>query len=420
MPLCRRMITITAAALVACNGDKDSSTTDSGGVIHDSGEDTSLWIDDGGPTIFEIQQGVYALDSIISLEGVTVSSPFTGYGFFITEPQGGAQSGVWVYTGDIEETEISIEMGDRIAITGVVAEYFGDKGTDSLTELILQTADNLEVLGEGTLPEPEVLSTAELADPATAELWEGCLVAVENVTVTDDYLGYGEWMVDDGVIIDDMFVEGSAINGEIIDRIAGPLYYSYDNYKIEPRSADDLVWSCPADACAEDLVAGDVVITELMANPSVAGDEEAEWFEIYNASNRSINLKGVVVGDNGEETTTLRSGTVIGVGAYAVFGVGSMEGWAYTDFEPDGWYSYGYVGMSNDGDALHLYNSSGVLDSTANYETQLGEEGVAWQLNNGSTNSADNDDAANWCDATQSIGDSGDFGSPREPNDSCN
>ena len=418
MSLCRKMLFITAASFVACNGDKDPALTDSGTAIQDSGVDTSLWVDDGGPTIFEIQQGIYALDSIISLEGVTVSSPFTGYGFFITEPQGGAQSGIWVYTGDIEESEISIQMGYRIAITGVVDEYFGDKGTDSLTELILETADNLEVLGEGNLPEPELLSTTELADPATAELWEGCLVAVENVTVTDDYLGYGEWMVDDSVIIDDMFVEGSAINGEVIERIAGPLYYSYGQYKIEPRNTSDLVWSCPADACAEDLVPGDVVITELMANPGVAGDEEAEWFEIYNASNRSINLKGVIVGDNGDETTTIRSGTVIGVVAYAVLGVGSREGWAY-DFEPDGWYSYGYVGMSNMG-ALHLYNASGLLDSTANYETLLGEEGVAWQLDNGSTNSESNDNTANWCDATQNIGDSSDLGSPRLPNDSCN
>ena len=196
MSLCRKMLFITAASFVACNGDKDPTSTDSGTAIQDSGVDTSLWIDDGGPTIFEIQQGIYALDSIISLEGVTVSSPFTGYGFFITEPQGGAQSGIWVYTGDIEESEISIQMGDRIAITGVVDEYFGDKGTDSLTELILETADNLEVLGEGNLPEPELLSTTELADPATAELWEGCLVAVENVTVTDDYPATvnGWWM----------------------------------------------------------------------------------------------------------------------------------------------------------------------------------------------------------------------------------
>ena len=342
---------------LACTGDKDSPT-DSGSSGDDSGVDTSLWVDDGGPTVYEIQQGVYAVDSIINLEGVLVSSPFTGYGFFITEPQGGQQSGLWVYTGDVDESEISVQMGDRIAISGVVTEYFGDEGKDSITELILQTSTDLEVLGEGTLPDPEVLATSDLADPVTAELWEGCLVAVEDVTVTNDYLGYGEWSVDDGVIVDDMFIEGSPINGEIIDRIAGPLYFSYGNFKIEPRDASDLVWTCPADACADELVAGDIVITEMMANPAVGGDEEAEWFEIYNASGKSINLKGLTIGDEGDETTTLRSGTVIGVGAYAVFGVGAMESWAYIDFEPDGWYSYGYVGLSNDGDSLHFESAS--------------------------------------------------------------
>jgi predicted extracellular nuclease len=412
-----RVFPLLVAGL-ACNGDK-SEPSDSGGGDDSGGVDTSEWIDDGGPTIYEIQQGVYAQDSIINLEGVIVSSPFTGYGFFLTEPQGGQQAGIWVYTGDVEESEISIEQGDRVAISGVVTEYFSDEKTDSITELILQSAADLEVLGQANLPPIEVLSTAELADPATAELWESCLVAVENVTVTNDYLGYGEWLVDDGVVIDDMFMEGSPINGEILDLVAGPLYYSYGSYKIEPRDSGDLAWTCPADACAEDLVAGDIVITELMDDPAAGPDEDSEWFEIYNASSQSINLKGLVVGDDGDETTTLRTGTVIGIGGYAVFGVGSMESWAYTDFEPDGWYSYGYVGMSNDGDTLHLSNSQGLLDSSATYETETTDEGTAWQLDDDVLDSDGNDDENSWCAATQSIGNSGDQGSPREPNGSC-
>jgi len=405
------------AGLLACNGDK-TDPSDSGS--DDSGVDTSGWVDDGGPTIYEIQQGVYALDSIINLEGVLVSSPFTGYGFFATEPQGGEHAGIWVYTGDVEESEISIQQGDRIAISGVVAEYFSDEKTDSITELILQSAADLEVLGQGNLPAAELLSTSDLSDPATAELWEGCLVAVEDVTVSNDYLGFGEWMVDDSVVVDDMFMDGSPINGEILDRVAGPLYYSYGNYKIEPRDGSDLVWTCPADTCANDLSVGDIVITELMDDPAAGLDDEAEWFEVYNASNQSINLKGLVVGDEGAETTTLRTGTVIGIGGYAVFGVGAMDSWAYTDFEPDGWYSYGDVGLSNEGDTLFLSNASGLLDSSATFVSHSTEEGTAWQLDNSVLDSAGNDDDSSWCAATSEIGGSGDLGSPREPNDSCN
>ena len=412
-----RLLAITSLMTFACTGDKDP--VDTGGVTIDSGNDTAEWIDDGGPTIYEIQQGIYAQDSTIRLEGVTVSSPDTGYGFFITEPRGGEQSGLWVYTGVLDGMAAGVQQGDRIAISGTIAEYIGKDSTEGITELVLESIEDLEILGTGSLPEPAELTTEQLADPAIAELWESCLVAVEDVIVTDDYLGYGEWMVDGSVVIDDMFIEGSAINGEIIDRIAGPLYYSYGSFKIEPRDASDLVWTCPASACVEDLVAGDIVITELMHNPGVGPDEEAEWFEVYNASGQSINLKGLTIADNGDEMTTLRTGAVIGIGAYAVFGVGAMEGWAYTDFEPDGWYSYGYVGLSNDGDALHLSNNTGILDSSADYSTTIGAEGVAWQLDANSLDTTTNDDANHWCDATTAMGTSGDFGSPREPNIIC-
>ena len=46
----------------------------------------------------------------------------------------------------------------------------------------------------------------------------------------------------------------------------------------------------------DQLVAGDLVVTEIMNNPAVVTDNVGEWFEIYNNSGREINLNGLEIG----------------------------------------------------------------------------------------------------------------------------
>ena len=48
------------------------------------------------------------------------------------------------------------------------------------------------------------------------------------------------------------------------------------------------------DACPAGLLPGDLVISEIMANPPGA-DSQQEWFELYNASSSDINLEGLVL-----------------------------------------------------------------------------------------------------------------------------
>ena len=54
------------------------------------------------------------------------------------------------------------------------------------------------------------------------------------------------------------------------------------------------------DGCEDELVAGDLVITEVFADskapPGGAGtDEGKEWFEIYNAADRPLELEGMTI-----------------------------------------------------------------------------------------------------------------------------
>ena len=92
-----------------------------------------------------------------------------------------------------------------------------------------------------TIPTAENIPT----DDVDLEKWEGVLVSVTNVTVTEDDLGFGEWAVSDGTgdaRIDDMGdYSYSPSIGDTFSEIIGIALYSFDNYKIEPRDDSDLI-----------------------------------------------------------------------------------------------------------------------------------------------------------------------------------
>ncbi|HEY75673.1 MAG TPA: hypothetical protein G4O00_05765 [Thermoflexia bacterium] len=146
--------------------------------------------------------------------------------FFIQDGTG-PWSGLFLYNPDG-----FLNVGDLVEVTGEVSEYYG------LTEIAFGEAT---VLSSGNpLPDPAVLPTGEVSQ----EQWESVLVRVENVTVTEPDLGYGEWLVDDGsggVRVDDLGTYSYAPNaGDLLDFVQGPLYYSYGHFKIEPRDDGDI------------------------------------------------------------------------------------------------------------------------------------------------------------------------------------
>ena len=114
------------------------------------------------------------------------------------------------------------------------------------------------ITGTGTVPAPSVVAPADIAttvvDPndATknthgpkAEAYEGCLVTVEDVTVTAPVVDFGEFTVTGGLTVDDLFfVPNPGPNPAMDDAytsITGLLSYSFSVFKLEPRTADDLV-----------------------------------------------------------------------------------------------------------------------------------------------------------------------------------
>ncbi|WP_240924274.1 DNRLRE domain-containing protein [Thermococcus sp. 21S7] len=162
------------------------------------------------------------------------------YGFFIQNGTG-PWRGIFVFTYTREpkyDDGTPVSVGDKVKVTGEVAESYGLTEIDHVSSIIRAEGVPLET------PEPVVLHTGEVAQ----EQWESVLVMVENATVTNPDLGYGEWQVDDGsgpVRVDDLMYHYSAQNGEVFNYIVGVVYYSYGEFKIEPRGEEDLSLKIP-------------------------------------------------------------------------------------------------------------------------------------------------------------------------------
>lgn len=132
----------------------------------------------------------------------------------------------------------TIVEGDSVTLTATVTEYYG------LTELVDATA--LTVHGPATVPiGPDLVTSTE----ANHEMYEGCLLRVENATVEDPDMGYGEWSLNDGsgaLVTDDVYdYYYYPTAGAGIASIEGPLTYSFGAYKLLPRIARDLVQAGP-------------------------------------------------------------------------------------------------------------------------------------------------------------------------------
>ncbi|MBN2498981.1 MAG: lamin tail domain-containing protein [Deltaproteobacteria bacterium] len=177
---------------------------------------------------------------------------------------------------------------------------------------------------------------------------------------------------------------------------------------------------CPGsgngDGCDANLLAGDLVITEIMADPA-GKDEGKEWFEIYNATSKSLSLRGVRLvasrADGSGEYEHVMKAAQIEPGQYFVLG-GVLE-----DVKP-GWIDYAYgadlSSLRNTGGRISVECGSNVVDRVVYEDSQEGRSAVF----DGSQvpDAAANDNLDNWCESeTEYAEDS--FGTPGVVNEAC-
>ncbi len=221
-------------------GDASTAPTDT------SSSRFFYFVRDAGLTIFDLQFTSFANgrsgfeDLEVTVSGVvtTESSDFPFYWI---------QNGREPWNGILINDPVNKPgLGDEVTLTGIVREV---EDVTQITDVngVAVNRRNQPV------PVPVVLPTGDLTNAAMAERWEGMLVKVENVTVSDPFpeaaSHFGEFVVDDGsgparVDVLGRFsgnADSSFALGTQLLSVTGLLHFSSSMYKIEPRNESDVV-----------------------------------------------------------------------------------------------------------------------------------------------------------------------------------
>ncbi len=176
------------------------------------------------------------------------------------------------------------------------------------------------------------------------------------------------------------------------------------------------------DSLPDGLVSyGDLLITEIMYDPTALSDTEGEYFEIYNNSGQEINLQNLILKRDDTNWHIINDSIVLLPGEYFVFARAGQASDAANS------YIYGSaISLSNTGAVLSIYNEGtetepGALIFSVNYGESgfPGGSGASISLNPDLMNAADAVLGTSWCTSTSSFN-TGDLGTPGAANDNCN
>ncbi len=191
-------------------------------------------------TIYQVQHDADSLGAS-NLLGARVEVPGVVTDDYFVESGITVQDSAAPWNGIHVLTRNHLPIGTQVTVVGNVTEYYGRTALVST-----QVFDE----GAGVVPDPLLVTPGMIKTGSpTAESYEGVLVELQNVVVSNDNAGYGEWEVTDGVdtarVDNDDYSYTPAL-GDSLLVLRGVMNYSYDNFKLQPRMDEDIEKWYPA------------------------------------------------------------------------------------------------------------------------------------------------------------------------------
>lgn len=174
---------------------------------------------------------------------------------------------------------------------------------------------------------------------------------------------------------------------------------------------------------ASELVEGDLVITEIMGDPTCTGDN-CEWFEVYNATEFPVSLLGLGIGDRSNAPIPDVDGQVLAdvlvePGGLAVL-VKQPLNWPY-DAEYDAAYGPNPSLNNNSPERLYIFTPDGeILDESPIFVNPPADQGRSFSLRPEFWD-GDNSDSDNWCQSDDELSSTAgsEWGTPGLPDVNC-
>ena len=177
----------------------------------------------------------------------------------------------------------------------------------------------------------------------------------------------------------------------------------------ETATADAAI-QIPSGPPAPDM-AGQLLFTEIMADPSGRTDAEGEWVELLNTTDQDFELKGCQLGEGTDSDPAFKDSFVVGSGAYVAIARNSVPG-----FVPAAVMT---MSLRNTSDSVVLRCQGVTIDSLA-YDSAAQYPiiaGASLSLSPEAIALGENDAPELFCAGSSDYG--GDLGTPGAPNDAC-
>ncbi len=419
----RLMVLIMCFTMISCQKEEPEPKKKTGtlrlniGVLISVNERASLY--KAAPTIDEFNVHIYRADhtEVIAFENVTdmpsVIELETGDYYVIAYSDNnfpaefenpyyyGLSDPFTISSNMNQEVQVSCQLANTI-VTVIYSENVINNFTGYTTTVSSATGSLVFTAGETrwgyfqTLP-LEIVAELTYLKPDGTESTKTMSGSIPSPVPNRHYEIVVDASIDEGMATFHILMDETAVVVEVID--------ISDGSSIQPTGA---------------ISYGEILITEVMANPSALSDTEGEWFEIYNNSDHIINLLNLIVGRDDANIHTITDNIELAPAAYFVLSRTDLATNAVNE------YIFGSdITLSNTGAVLSIYNEGseaepGSVIFALDYGAAGFPEGTgaSISLDPGLLNQVNALLGSSWCISTSAYI-TGDLGTPGAVNDIC-